>query len=114
MIKFDFIDICKAVFDADARRFVYVDLQKEDATEGKRGKVRKSSYGTRDAAQHWTVTHIKFMEGAGIQRGAASPFAFWHARRQVREVVHGDDFTMMAYVGQLGWFKEGDGEKIRM
>ena len=52
-MKLDFIDIRKAFFHADARREVYIELPMEDHEEGKCGKLRKSLYGTRDAAQNW-------------------------------------------------------------
>ena len=87
-------------------------MLKEDATEGKCGKLGKSLYGTRDAAQNWMDAYIKFMEGVGFKRGAASPCAFWHARKEIRAVVHGDDFTMLGHDHQLDWFKGEIGKRF--
>jgi hypothetical protein len=105
-MKLDFIDIRKAFFHADARREVYVELSKEDHTDGKCGKLKKSLYGTRDAAQNWMDAYTKAMEDMGFRRGAASPCAFWNARREIRTVVHGDDFTTLGHEEQLDWFKK--------
>ena len=103
-MKLDFNDIRKAFFHADARREVYIELPMEDQEEGKCGKLRKSLYGTRDAAQNWMEAYIKAMEDMGLTRGIASPCAFWHARREIRTVVHGDLATL-GYDEQLDWFK---------
>ena len=51
--KLLFIDIKKAFFHALARRTVYVALPPEDSEPGMCGLLRKSMYGTRDAAQNW-------------------------------------------------------------
>ena len=51
--KREFIDIRRAFFHADAIRKVYVELPAEDAEDGKCGILRKSMYGTRDAAHNW-------------------------------------------------------------
>ena len=50
-MKLEFIDIRRAFFHAMARRKVFVDLPEEDAQEGMCGRLNKSMYGTRDAAQ---------------------------------------------------------------
>ena len=52
-MKLDFIDVRRAYFYAPSRRSVYVDLPDEDNEEGMCGKLCKSMYGTRDAAQNW-------------------------------------------------------------
>ena len=57
----DFLDIRKAYFHAKATRDVYVELPEEDYEEGMCGKLNKSMYGTRDAAQNWEVAHTEFM-----------------------------------------------------
>ena len=65
----------------------------------------------------WMDAYIKFMEGAGFQRGAASPCAFWNARREVRGMVHGDDFTMLGdtpinSIGSRGKLKRSSSANI--
>ena len=50
--KLDFVDVRRAYFHAKARRDVYIQLLEEDYEEGMCGKLEKSMYGTRDAAQN--------------------------------------------------------------
>ena len=68
--------------------------------------MQLSLYGTRDAAQNWMDAYIKAMEEIGFKRGAASPCAFWNARREIRVVVHGDDFTALGHEEQLNWYRK--------
>ena len=75
-MKIDFIDISRAFFQADAIREVYVELPLEDATPGMCGKLRKSMYGTRDAAQNWGQTYTQFMCSVGFEKGQSSPCVF--------------------------------------
>ena len=44
------------------------------------------------------------MEGVGFKRGKSTPCAFHHQERNIRAVVHGDDFTVLAYKRNLDWF----------
>ena len=48
-----FIDVKRAFFNAHAKRSVYVQFPPEDNEEGKRGRLLKSLYGTRDAARNF-------------------------------------------------------------
>ena len=59
------------------------------------GLLMKSLEGTRDAAQNWEHTYVKFMEGIGFSRGIATPCIFTLEAKQLRVVVHGDDFTVL-------------------
>ena len=42
----------------------------------------------------------------GFIRGKASPCNFWHKERNLRAVVHGDDFTVLGWEKSLNWFWE--------
>ena len=103
--KLDFIDIKRAYFYAPAKRDVYVKLPMEDFTEGYCGKLNKSMYGTRDASLNWENEYIRFMESAGFVRGLSSPCLFYHPGKDIRAVVYGDDFTLLASEEHLDWFK---------
>ena len=96
----------RAYFHAPARRLVYVKLPPEEEQEGTCGKLLKALYGTRDAAQNWEHAYIDFMTEAGFTNGTASPCVFYHRERNIRAVVHGDDFTVLAQERQLDWFRE--------
>ena len=105
-IKIDFIDISRAFFQADAIRNVYVELPLEDQSPGMCGKLLKSMYGTRDAAQNWGMAYTDFMESIGFVKGKSSPCTFYNQKRELRCVVHGDDFTTVGSKKDLDWFKK--------
>ena len=92
-MKIEFIDIRRAYFHSEARRPLYVQLPGEDYEEGKCGRLNKAVYGTRDAAQNWEVEYNKFLADIGFKRGISSPCTFYHEERNLRLVVHGDDFV---------------------
>ena len=95
----------RAYFHATARRKVYVELPPEDHQVGMCGKLRKAMYGTRDAAQNWEHAYMEFLENTGFSSGIATPCVFHNRDRDIRAVVHGDDFTVLASENQLDWFR---------
>ena len=71
-------DVSRAHFYADAVRDVYVRLLDEDpkATQpGVCGKLRKTVYGSLDAAQRWGEHHAQVLEAGGVfpRRGLSVP-----------------------------------------
>jgi len=44
---------------------------------------------------NWEKEYVKFMLSAGFIRGQASPCLFYHPGKDIRVVVHGDDFTIL-------------------
>ena len=50
-----------------------MELPPEDYEEGMCGRLLKSMYGTRDAAQNWENGYSDFLEGAAFQRGISTP-----------------------------------------
>ena len=113
-MKLDFIDVRRAYFHANARRTVYVQLPDEDYEEGMCARLNKAMYGTRDAAQNWEYEYCEFMESIGMKRGIASPCVFFNKERNLRAVVHGDDFTMLGQEGQLDWFRRMISERYEV
>ena len=101
----DFSDIRRAFFHALALRSVYIRLPEEDSEEGMCGRLNKAMYGTRDAAQNWEAAYAEFMETLGFRRGKSSSCVFWHEQRELRVVVHGDDFTVLGWEKELDWFE---------
>ena len=69
------------------------------------GRLFKSLYGTRDAAQNWEVEYSRFMESVGFTRGVLTPCSFYNAGREIRVVAHGGDFTVLGWEHQLDWFQ---------
>ena len=92
-IEVSFIDARKAYYNAKPARPVYVTLPQEDAQAGMCARLNWCMYGTREAASRWTETYTKVLEDLGFRKGKASPCVFLHQSRQLRLVVHGDDFT---------------------
>ena len=78
------------------------------------GKLVKSMYGTRDAAQNWEEEYTGFMEEIGFDKGLGSPCVFYHDDRKLRAVIHGDDFTISGKENQLNWFKENINNKFEV
>ena len=92
-MKLEFIDISRAFFHAEARREVYVELPEEDAEEGMCAMLQKSLYGIRDAPQNWEYEYSGYLvDSLGCKRGDSCACVFWNEERNLRVVVHGNDF----------------------
>ena len=61
-----------------------------------RGLLRKSLYGTRDAALNWECELGGFLEEIGLRRGQASTCLYSEEARRISASVHGDDVTVKA------------------
>ena len=85
------LDVSRAHFHADSVREMYVKLPKEDETEGYVGRLRKTVYGTRDAAAQWEAFYSQKFLDAGFDQGLFSPCLFAHEQRGIEVLVHGDD-----------------------
>ena len=106
-MKLDIIDIKRAYFHAKARRDVYVKLcAEDDEEEGMCGRMNKSMYGTRDASQNWEEEYRETLTEFGFSRGMSSPCVFYHKGRNLRIVVHGDDFTILGHTPDLDWYRK--------
>ena len=70
------------------------------------GKLKKSMYGTRDAASNWEYGHMEFANDIGFTSGIASPCVFKHKTRRLWLTVHGDDFTLLGSDEDLDWFED--------
>lgn len=110
----EFIDVRRAYFHAEARREIYVEFPAEDQEEGMCGLLNKAMYGTRDAAQNWEYAYSGFLEGVGFVRGLASPCIFHPVVKELRVVVHGDDFTVLGRDDSLDWLRERIGEEYEV
>ena len=64
-------------------------------------------YGTKKAAMRWEDTYKQALERLGFAQGRASPCCFTHNTRDLRLVVHGDDFTILGCDGDLDYFEKG-------
>ena len=92
-------DVKKAYFYALATRDVYVDLPPERAQLGMCAKLRKSLYGTCDAALNWAQAYSEVLQGMGFVKGRSSPCSFYHKAWKIRTVIHRNDFLSEGRVG---------------
>ena len=116
--KIAFIDISKAYCHAPAQREMYVQIPDESLKLEDRGKycgrLNYSLYGTRDAATNWESHYTQLFFDVGFKQGVASPCIFSHVERDVRVVVHGDDFTVLATQDSIDWLAEYLGSKLKL
>ena len=104
-------DVARAFFEAPAVRNVCVELPKEDKSEAdvrhdKVGHLRMSLYGTRDAAMNWQEEVAREMRKLGFQRGRYNPCLYYHAGRNLKTFLHGDDFATVGDREGVKWLKE--------
>ena len=57
------------------------------------GKLKFWPYGFRKAASAWEKHYAGMLESASFVRGEACEVVFYHSKRDISLVVHGDDFT---------------------
>ena len=64
-----------------------------------------SMYGTRDAAKNWQECYTGHLEAIGFSVGKANPCMFVHHARDVKLLVHGDDYVSVGSRQSLNWLK---------
>ena len=104
-MKLDFIDVRRAYYHANVRREVFVELPPEDHEEGTCAKLNKAMPGTRDAAQNWECEYSAWLKSIGFSSGKSSPCLCHNPGKELRLVVHGDDFTLLGNTCSLDWFR---------
>ena len=101
-----FIDVKKAHFWSPARRRLLVELPSGMGYPP--GKVglwrRKSLYGTCDAPANWEAAIKAVMMLIGFQQAKSNSCLYYHAEKQIRIEVHGDDFTGVGPKAELECF----------
>ena len=100
-----FIDVKKAHFWSPARRRLLVELPSGMGyPPGKVGLLRKSLCGTRDAPANWEAAIKAVMMLIGFQQAKSNSCLYYHAEKQIRIEVRGDDFTGVGPKAELEWF----------
>ena len=98
------IDVSRAYFHAKAQRPVLIrDRLGSDA--GKIHLMRKSMYGTRDAASNWERDWQEHVKSWGFQLGLSSKNLFHHVENRVSGLTHGDDFVLTGPTKRLMEFE---------
>ena len=92
--KLMFLDISKAYLHAEVLDDnIFVELPPEMKQPDMCGHLRRALYGTRQAARAWEEEYSRTLQEAGFQRGQCNPCMFYNVERDIRVLVHGDDFT---------------------
>ena len=52
------------------------------------------------------------MRSIGFEVGKATPCIFTLSSKDLRVVVHGDDFTVLGYTKDLNWFRQQIGDRF--
>ena len=97
------LDARKAHRHAMSERTIYVALPPEVREPGKCALLKRCLYGTRDAPARWEAYLAAELAKMGFMRGAASACCFQHHSRDLRCVVHGDDFVFVGPDDELLW-----------
>ena len=102
------IDVSRAYFHAKAQNPVLIRLLVEDrmgTDAGKVGLMKKSMYGTRDAASNWERDWQEHGKNWGFQLGLSSKNLFHHKENRVSGLIHGDDFVLTGPTKKLMRFE---------
>ena len=102
------IDVSRAYFHAKAQRPVLIRLPVEDrlGTDARKvGSMKKSMYGTRDAASNWERDWQEHVRNWGFQLGLSSKNLFHHKENRVSGLTHGDDFVLTGPTKRLTEFE---------
>ena len=97
-------DVSRAFFEAPMQRNLCIELPEEDMTEEDKkndmvGYLHQSLYGTGDAAANFQLEVKKTMRKIGFRVGKYNPCTYYHPRLQLKTLVHGDDFVIVARRG---------------
>ena len=100
-------DVRRAFAYAKIQRDVYIELPKEDPDHGKGllGKLKLCLYGTRDATKGWQETLSSHLESIGFIRRKGHPSVFWHPDKEIRTLVHGDDYVSAGDESAMTWLE---------
>ena len=85
------LDVSRAHFHPPAVRELYIDLPEEDFTPGFVGRLLRTLYGTRDAANQWDDYANSKIEALGFVVGMSSPCLYHHKDEECIGWRHGDD-----------------------
>ena len=108
------MDACKAHLHATVDRLTYVDLPPEARKPGMCARLRRCLYGTRDAPARWEAFLAAELRKMGFGQGLSSPCCFYHREKELRCVVHGDDFMFAGPGAALAWAEAAMNEQFLM
>ena len=102
-----FVDVKKAHLNGKVpeNEYVYVEAPEGTSSPGKCWKLRRWLYGMRPAAHAWEIDYSNHLKGFGMSKGLSAPTVFYCEEKQLRCVVHGDDFTALGPKEELDKFE---------
>ena len=109
-------DVRRAYFYARQRRHVFIELPAED-DEAQPGEVRELQfclYGTRGAAREWQRTLSEHLVSLGFEAGRRHPSVSTHRKRNIRLLVHGDDYFSSGHTESLNWLQQELSKKYEL
>ena len=106
-LSLDFLDIQKAHLNGTSTRCIVVKLPKQAG--GGYAILARTLYGTRDAAAAWDECIFQVMTNLGFERGRSCPCLYFHKARNIRALVHGDDFVILASRKEVLWLRKSLG-----
>jgi hypothetical protein len=101
------VDVKRAFLHGYCTRSVYIELPGAESQGGKYvGKLVWALYGTRDAPLAWLTVVKSDMKEMGFNECKVTNGVFTHPERDLRVVVHVDDFLLSGDDHQLQWFRD--------
>ena len=73
--------------------------------------MKKSMYGTRDAASNWERDWQEHVRNRGLQLGLSSKNLFHHKDNRISGLTHGDDFVLTKPTKKLVEFVYQENDK---
>ncbi len=109
------IDIKRAFLHGLCTRSIYIELPGAESEGGRYvGKLIRALYGTRDAPLAWLTVVKKDMKTMGVTECKVTNGVFTHHERDLRVVVHVDDFLLSGEAHQLSWFQDMMAKKYEL
>ena len=102
------LDVSKAFLYAEAEEDIWIELPEEDPghAAGLVAKLLKSMYGTRNAPKAWGQHVRRILLGLGFTQGRANSCTYYHKERDLRVIVHVDDFAFVGPRPAINWFTQ--------
>ena len=89
------VDVKRAFLHGYCTRSIYIELPGAESQGGKYvGKLVQALYGTRDAPLAWLIVVKSGMKEKGFKECKVTNGVFTHPERDLRVVVHVDDFLL--------------------
>ncbi len=109
------VDIKRAFLHGLCTRSICIELPGSESEGGKYvGKLVRALYGTRDAPLAWLTVVKSVMKDMGFSECKVTNGVFTHPERNIRVVVHVDDFLLSGEQHQLSWFQDQMAKKYEL